>query len=330
MLVSINIVAYNEKDNIEKSLKSALNQTYSPIEVFLIDNASEDKTVERAQKIYRNSGSRIKFEIIRNTKNLGFGGGHNVGFEKSSGEFILCLNADCILDENYVKYAIAAFEKRRDVAAVQGKLLNPRTNKIDTTGLLIYKNRRVVNRGQGDPDKGQFERQEEIWGVDGAAPIYRRTALLDTKIEDEYFDEDFFAYKEDIDLSWRMRHAGWKMIYEPRSIAYHDRSAGDGTAKNPLQIIKARKKVGQFAKFHSFTNQRLMQLKNETPYLFLKHFPQIFLKEAVSWPYVLLMERYGLKSVIEFFRLAPGTMRKRKYIMSNRRIGDSEMEKWFI
>jgi len=127
-----------------------------------------------------------------------------------------------------------------------------------------------------------------------------------------------------------MRHAGWKMVYEPRCVAYHDRSAGEGTAKNPFQIIKARRGIGQFAKFHSFANQRLMQLKNETPYLFLKHLPRIFLKEAAAWPYVLLMERYGLKSIIEFFRLAPGAIKKRRYIMNKRRITDREMEKWFF
>jgi GT2 family glycosyltransferase len=335
MLVSITIAAKNEEKNIEKSLSSALNQSYSPIEIFLIDDTSTDKTVEVAEETYRGltgqlSGQTPKFTIIRNEKNLGFGGSHNVGMRKSSGDFVLCLNADCELDKNYVKYAVEVFARDPRIAAVQGKLTNPRTGKIDTTGLLFYKNRRVINRGQGDLDRGQYENPEEIWGVDGAAPVYRRVALADTKIRNEYFDEDFFAYKEDIDLSWRLRWAGWKCMYEPKAIAYHDRSAGEGTAKNPLRIIQARRGISQFAKFHSFANQRLTQVKNETLYLFIKGFPKIFVKELMSWPYVLFFEKYGVKSALEFFKLLPRTIAKRRYVMEKRRITSREMEKWFI
>jgi len=340
MLVSITIAARNEEKNIEKSLSSALNQSHSAIEIFLVDDTSTDRTVEVAEAVYKQSGSSVKFTIIKNTVNLGFGGSHNAGMQRSSGDFVLCLNADCELDKNYVKYAVEAFSQDANIAAVQGKLLNPRTGKIDTTGLLFFKNRRVVNRGQGDEDLGQFDRSEEMWGVDGAAPVYRKAALEDTKIpissnhsehsdRFEYFDQDFFAYKEDIDLSWRMRWAGWKMMYEPRAIAHHDRSAGEGTAKNPLQIIRARRGISKFAKSHSFANQRLMQVKNETPRLFLKHFHKIFIKEFFSWPYVLFFEKYGAKSALEFFRLLPRAVKKRKIIMAKKRINDLTMEKWF-
>lgn len=346
MLVSITIAAKNEERNIEKSLSSALNQSYNPIEIFLIDDTSTDRTVEVAQRCYESICRGLTssfspslrrrglggggFQIIRNSRNLGFGGSHNVGMGRATGDFVLCLNADCALDKDYVKYAVEVFSKDPDIAAVQGKLLNPRTGKIDTTGLLIYKNRRVVNRGQGDEDKGQYENREEVWGIDGAAPVYRRAALEDTKIGHEYFDADFFAYKEDIDLSWRMRLAGWKMMYEPKALAYHDRSAGEGTAKSPFQIIQARRGISQFAKFHSFANQRLMQVKNETPYLFIKYFPQILAKELASWPYVLLFERYGVKSAMELFRLLPKTIRKRKSVMAKKRIKGSDIERWFL
>lgn len=330
MLVSINIVAYNEEKNIEKSLLSALNQSHGPIEVFLIDNSSKDRTIDIARKAYQNSGSNVKLEIIKNEKNLGFGGGHNVGIEKSTGAFILCLNADCELDKDYVKNAVGVFNLDNKIGGVQGKLINRRTNKLDTTGLLIFKNRRVINRGQGEADSGQYEKIEEIWGVDGAAPVYRREALNDSKIQDEYFDEDFFCYKEDIDLSWRMRLAGWNMFYQPKAIAYHDRSAGEGTAKKFREIIEARKKISEFAKFHSFANQRLMEIKNETPRLFLKYLPLIFLKEMASWSYVLSYEKYGWKSAVEFFKLAPRAWKKRKYVMEKKRIMDKDIERWFV
>lgn len=327
MLVSINIVAYNEEKNIKKSLTSAFSQSYRPIEVFLIDNASRDKTIERAREIDTRD---TPFKIIKNLRNLGFGGGHNVGFKESRGELVLCLNADCELDKDYVKYAIEVFEKNVHVGGVQGKLQNPRTKKIDTAGLLIFKNRRVINRGQGKPDTGQYDEPQEIWGVDGAAPLYRRGALDDTKIWNEHFDEDFFAYKEDVDLSWRMRLAGWKMYYEPRAIARHDRSAGEGTAKNIFEIIKARKGISDFSKYHSFANQRLMQIKNESPMLFLKHAYLILPKEILAWTYVLLFERYGWRSALKFLKLQRRMFQKRKVVMSKKRINDADMERWLI
>lgn len=328
--VSITIAARNEEKNIARSLGSALNQSYGPIEIFLIDDASVDRTAKIAAEIYRSYNGGAKLTIMRNEKNRGFGGSHNVGMRRAKGEFVLCLNADCELDKNYVKYAVEVFNHDKNIGAVQGKLQNPRTGKIDSTGLLIFKNRRVINRGQGEHDKGQHESLEEIWGVDGAAPVYRRAMLEDVKIGDEYFDQDFFAYKEDIDLSWRIRLAGWKSMYQPKSIAYHDRSAGEGTKRNPLEIIRERRKIGEFAKFHSFANQRLMQIKNETPYLFLKYLPRILIKEFLSWPYVLILEKYGWKSALKFFRLLPRTIGKRKYVMAKKKISDRDMEKWFI
>ncbi|MBI1888434.1 MAG: glycosyltransferase family 2 protein [Candidatus Spechtbacteria bacterium] len=334
-LVSITIAAKNEEKNIEKSLSSALRQSHNPIEIFLIDDTSTDKTVEVAELCYKNyleSNTEVvkKFTIIKNAVNLGFGGSHNVGIRRATGDFVLCLNADCELDKDYVQYALEAFGRDSKIAALQGKLINRRTGNIDTTGLLIFKNRRVVNRGQGEKDRGQFEKQVEVWGADGASPMYRREALDDGKIGDEYFDEDFFAYKEDIDLAWRMRLAGWHAFYQPKAIGYHDRSAGEGTTTNLFEIVRARRNISEFAKFHSFANQRLMQIKNEIPSSFFKNFPCIFLKEAMSWPYVLIFERYGWKSAFLFFRLAPKMLQKRFVIMGKKRVSDSEIETWFL
>ncbi len=334
-IVSVTIAAKNEEQNIAKSLSSALNQSYRPIEIFLIDDTSTDKTAEVAEQCYKNyleskPQSTKSFTIVRNLTNLGFGGSHNAGIRRAQGNFILCLNADCELDKDYVQWAVDIFTRNEAVGAVQGKLINRKTRKIDTTGLIIFKNRRVINRGQGMKDKGQFENEEEIWGVDGAAPVYRREMLEDIRIEDEYFDADFFAYKEDVDLSWRMRWAGWKCMYQPKSVAYHDRSAGERITRNPLEIIRERRKISEFAKFHSFVNQRLMQIKNETPYLFFKYAPQILVKEIMSWSYVLLFEKYGWKSAWEFFKLLPRIIRKRKYVMAKRRVSDQEMERWLF
>jgi len=320
-LVSINILTYNAQDLIEPCLKSVLEQTYPNIEILVVDNASSDKTLEKIKN--------LPVKIIRNKENLGFSAGHNVGIRESKGEYILCLNQDVILDKDFVRYAVEAMEKDNEIGAIQGKLYK-KDKSLDTTGLLAFKNRRFVNRGQGEEDKGQHDKTEEIFGVDGAAPLYRRKALEDIRINNEYFDEDFFMYKEDVDLAWRLRLYGWEAVYEPKAIGYHLRGAGEKAVKNYLAIASARKKNSEFAKFHSFKNDRLMRIKNELPALFFRDFYRIIIKEIAAWLYVLIFERYSWKTIKELFKQAPIAWRKRRIIMKRKRVGAKEMSKWFV
>ena len=192
----------------------------------------------------------------------------------------------------------------------------------------MLKNRRFVNRGQGEEDRNQYK-AGEIFGVDGAAPLYRRKTLEDVKINNEYFDEDFFCYKEDVDLAWRMRLYGWKAVYEPKALAYHLRGAGEKAIKNYVSVALARRKISKFAKFYSFKNQRLTQIKNELPGLFLRDIFAIVVKEIGAWFYVLFFEHYTWKAIRELIKQAPGAWRKRKIIMVNKKIGNKEMRKMY-
>lgn len=332
-LVSINIVTYNGQDLIESCLKSVLKQTYKNIEILVIDNASTDNTVKIIRRFA--SHSQIGIGLIKNKKNLGFATGHNIGIRKSKGDYILCLNPDAVLDKDFIKNAVKTIEKGKKIGSVQGKLYKiddinkPKKDTLDTTGLLMFKNRRVVARGQGEKDKGQYK-AGEIFGVDGAAPLYRREALEDVKIDGEYFDESFFCYKEDIDLAWRLQLNNWKTIYEPKAIAYHLRGAGEGAVKNYVSVALIRRKISKFAKFHSFKNDRLMRIKNELPGLFLRDIFYIIIKEIGAWAYVLIFEQYSLKTIRELIKQIPGAWKKRKIIMAKRRIGSKEMKRWFV
>ena len=332
-LVSINILTYNAQDLIEPCLNSVLKQTYKNFEVLVIDNASDDETLKRAKK--------FPIKTIENKKNLGFSAGHNIGIKQSRGGYVLCLNQDIVLDKDFLKNAVEAMEKnpacrrgRDKIGSVQCKLLKirninqPKSKTIDHTGLVILKNRRVIARGQGERDKGQYK-AGEIFGVDGAAPIYRRKALEDTKINDEYFDEDFFAYKEDVDLAWRLRLYGWKAVYQPQSIAYHLRTAGERAVRNYISVAKERRKLSKFAKFHSFKNDRLMRIKNELPDLFFRDILYIIIKEIGAWAYVLIFERYTWKAIKSLIKQIPRAWRKREIIMARKRVGIKTMGKWF-
>ncbi|MBI3335417.1 MAG: glycosyltransferase family 2 protein [Candidatus Portnoybacteria bacterium] len=363
--IEVNILDNNSQDNtvkvLEKTLKSLKLKAISYF--------------ERSEK----QSSIRRIGLYKLKANLGFAKGHNMLIEKSRGEYILMLNQDAWLDKWYIANALDIFKKDDKIAALQPKIYRYDFEKnaivkkeskpiIDATGLVVLKNRRVIAQGQGQPDEGQFEnppssaswrttegvrfskdsalpRQEnltEVFGADGAAPIFRRTALDDIKIpifhhtkykipntKYEYFDQDFFMYKEDVDLSWRLRLYGWKILYSPGLIAYHERGSGESAATNYLDIIKERRHVSQCAKALSWRNQRLMQVKNELPGIYFRHFPCIFAKELASFFYILFFEHFALRSIKEFFILLPACMKKREIIMAHRKVSAREMRKWF-
>lgn len=305
-----------------------LRQTYPRIEFLILDNNSTDGTAEKIDQFLPLLKKKLPVTSYQLQENKGFAAGHNFGISKSKGKFIILLNQDAVLDERFVERIIKPFENG-EVAAVQGKTLRPSGDVIDSAGLIILKNRRIISRGQGEKDGGQYDGQKEIFGVDGAVPALRRAALEDVKGDGEYFDENFFMYKEDVDLAWRLRLAGWKAMYEPTAIAYHFRGAGESAARNYFAIVRERLKINPLAKYYSFKNQRLMQIKNETPRMFMRDAPRMLFKEAGSWLYVLLFERYTVKAIIQLFKEIPSALRKRKIVMAKRRISEKEMEKWF-
>jgi len=327
-LVSVNLLTWNGEKYLKGCLDSIFSQTYSKIEILVLDNGSTDKTVEYLKK---QDNLRV---IGFNKKNIGFAAGHNRLIQESQGEFVLCLNQDVVLDKDFILKTIKIFSQDNKISSVQGKLLrwergNQVTHIIDTTGLLVLKNRRIINQGQGEIDQGQFEKVKEIFGPDGAVPVYRKKALEDVKIDGEYFDESFFAYKEDVDLAWRLRLYGWKSIYQPKAIAYHDRTAGDSFALSYINIIKERLKISKFGKYLAFKNQRLMQIKNEQIGVLLRHLPWFLPKEIGAWGFATIFERYTWKAFIDLFKQMPSAFKKRKIIMKNKKVSSKEIRKWF-
>jgi len=362
-MVSISLLLYKPGFYLRPCLKSIFRQSFRDFELLVIDNHSADGTAQKAEEILKSEAGRINWRLIINDKNTGFAAGHNLGIREARGEFILLLNQDVVLDKDFLKNIIEVFQRDSKIGAIQGKLLRLKvagqnleeSDLIDTTGLEIFKNRRIVARGQGQKDEGQFEKTEEIFGADGAAPVFRKAALEDVKLPvrlrpacggtsadaqfsdsagggekiGEYLDEDFFMYKEDVDLAWRLRLLGWKAVFEPKAVAWHARTAGESAAKNYWGILRERRKIGNLAKYFSFKNQRLMQIKNEQGGLLLKHLPWFLPKEIASWIYVLIFEHYIFRTIKDFFHQVPRAWQKKKIIMARQRVGAKEMEVWF-
>lgn len=297
--ISIVLIHYNTPHFLHTCLDSIFNQTYGNIEVIFIDNNSPDKDgLEYVKKEY---GHHENLQIIDNEDNLGYAKAANQGIKASDGEFVVITNPDIIYTPEYFEKIIARVEKDNNIAGITGKVIKydfenkKPTDLIDTVGLFAFKNRRIIDRGQGLQDKGQFDQEEEVFGVSGACPLYRREALDDVKIMDEYFDEDFFMYKEDVDLSWRFLLYGWKNLYFPGALAYHGRGTGVLDRTTTGKTLKHRGKLSRFQKKYSFKNQLLMEKKNDLGFSFHRLMKRLAIPFYITFFPTLMFSRMILR-----------------------------------
>lgn len=327
-LVSIVIINYNTKKYLETCIQSLLAQTWSEKEIIFLDNDSSDGSFEFV------SGKYPRITAVKNSKNLGYATAGNQGIKLAKGKYVMTINPDIIFEQEYVEYCVQKMEQDSRIGAIGGKIYkynyenNHKTSFIDTVGIFCYRNRRFIDDGQGLEDKGQFDEEKEVFGVSGACPVYRRSALEEVKYKDEYFDENFFMYKEDIDISWRLRLAGWKCWYLPSAIANHGRGTGVLKRFTHLEVAKNRSRLNKNQKYFSFRNQRLTQLKNELAGNFIKDFFPILWKEILIRGYIIFREPYLIKACFDVIGKVPSTLKKRAHIMKTRKVDSKEMDKW--
>jgi GT2 family glycosyltransferase len=349
--ISIVITTFNAKKYITHCLNSVFDQTFQDFKILIIENASTDGTAEIIKTNYKLQNTNNKLKLIENEKNLGFCEGYNQGIRKviEGSEYVLLLNQDIILEKNYLEEIIKFLETHLKIGAVIGKLYhwnfdkNKKTNIIDSVGIKMFKNRRVIEIGQGEEDREQYNQTKEIFGVTCACAVFNSqalkkigikkthnsTELCDNKIKNiEYFDEDFFAYKEDVDISLRLRLYGWDIFYLPQVKAYHDRTAKGGKKLNDISAALNRKNKSTLINYLSYKNHLLMLIKNELLSNFVFHFPWIFFYELKKFVYLLFFEFSTFKALFKFFKQLPLILKKRKIIMSHRKINAKGMRKW--
>ena len=313
-LVSIIILTYNSERYIENCLKSVFGQTYDNVELTVVDNCSRDKTMVIVEETLREFKGNQR--VILNEKNLGYAGGNNIGIKESRGEYLFIINPDVVLDKNYIQTVVEEFEKDPQISSVQGKVYQMnngiKTKIIDTVGFEFFKSGRIIDKGQGETDNGQYDKPCEIFGVNGAAAAYRREALNSVSLNQEYFDEDFFCYAEDFDLAWRIKNRGWKCMYIPQAILWHDRTSSKSISGGWKQFRKTRKSQSLWMRRISWRNIWLAFIKN----LPLKSFfhPQ-FLKRQIKFGlYLLFFEPRVLLAKFSILKLLPKMIKKRKYV----------------
>jgi len=318
--VSVSIVAFNGRPFLTRCLDSVLSQTYRPIDIHLLDNASSDGTVEFVSRKYPS------VEVIASDINLGFAAGHNALIRKTRSSFVLALNQDAYLARTFVEELITAVQAHPDVGIAGGKLyslrgiLRDNKSTIDMTWLDIERRRRQVCYAQLQPDDGQCAAPRFVFAMDGAAMLLRRSMLEEIQVEGECFDEDFVAGKEDFDLSWRGQLCGWKCLYVPSAIGWHLRT---------FTSADQRRTIGEALKINSIRNRYLLILKNDLLPHFLRHLPYIAIYDLKILGYVLLHERSSLKGYAQALWLFPRAMRKRRSIMERKKVSGDYILQWF-
>jgi GT2 family glycosyltransferase len=307
--VSVIVLIYNSRKYITLLFDAIFGQTYGNLEVIAVINGSDDGSREMIVENYSQA------KILDPGKNLWFSKGNNLAIRESTGEFIQLINHDLILEPGYIENIIKAFDDPK-VAAATGKLLqydfqnNRKTNLLDSTGITMSVSGRGRDRGQNQVDQGQYDDHRDVFGVSGAGPMYRRSALENVKFEQEYFDEDFIAYWEDVDLSWRLSKQGWKNVYVPEAIGYHGRTAGSakGGYLHLWHFIQHHKKLPALFRQHNYRNHIWMYIKNAK---FIFH-PAFILREILMLGYILLFEISTSKVIPELISKIPRMLKKRK------------------
>jgi len=343
--LSIIITTFNSMKYLPDFIDSIFKQTYYQArqtnpDIFIVDNASSDQTVT----IIKSNLPTV--HKLRNVKNIGLPRAWNQAIKITNSEYILVMNPDIILEPNFIERALNSIAKDQTIASLGGKLhqlkvagnteddLNilVKTKILDSCGLQGLTNRRFIERGAGQEDKGQFDKAEEVFGISGACVLYRRSALAKIKFGEEYFDEDFFIYKEDIDMAWRLRLTGYTALYNPTCIAYHHRRARSlGAKASDLTTAKHRLTKDKFVNDYSYRNHLLLLKKNEFAINIFKHFPSIFWYELKKIVYLLILEFPTLiKTLRDIHKLKPKFKQKRQLNMKLAAIKPEVIDSWFI
>ena len=307
--ISIVLVTWNSAPYLRRCLEGILHQTVRDRELIVVDNASTDASVDLA--------APHATRVIRNETNRGFSAAVNQALAVASGELLLVVNPDCYLEPEYAERLAAAFDER--VGSASGLLIRAQGWDIEPTKDIDSAGMRMTRNGRHLDITVRPAALTEVFGVSGAAAMYRVAFLRDVAVDGQALDEDFFAYREDADLAWRGRVLGWKALCEPAAVAYHVRRV----------TPEVRRSLPAEVNMHSVKNRFLLRIKNEGPYLALRNAPFEIVRDLVVMVAALTIERSSLPAFGWLWRNRSRVLAHRKAIQQRRRTPDSELARWF-
>ena len=317
-LISIVIVNWNHADCLHACLNSINNQTYQNYELIIIDNNSQDNSMNETVSLVKNIKIK-KLEV-----NVGFSKAFNLGLALCNGDFILSLNPDVTLDEHFLDRIVEKITSDQIIGIVSPKLLRADDKqKLDSTGLFLDFLRKPFDRGQGEIDTGKYDSKESVFGSCGAATLYSKKLVEDLKIDGEFLDEDFFAYYDDADIAWRANIYGWKSVFAPEAVATHIRGWGDTLFKS------GNNKKGLNGPKMALRNRYLMMIKNDNLVELLPILPILVIHDFVKIIFMLFFNPRALFGLIDLINLFPVALKKRKIIQKRRRKSNFRLRSFF-
>lgn len=298
--VSIHMVVWNSLTHLSSSLEALRQQTFTDWKLLLVDNASVDQTLPWLQEHYP------QFHVLRNTRNLGFCHGHNQALRLTDSVYVLVLNPDVVLSADWLARGVAWLDQHEEYGSFAGLLQRFEysadelkevivSDIIDSAGLQGWRSRHFIDRGSGQSSRDQHYPAGPVFGHSGAAVLYRRSALETVRWHDEYFDEDFFAYKDDVDLAWRLQRLGWDSWFDPDAVAYHHRGTKGQAQTSSLALAKNHRRHQQFIRVYSFRNHWWMLMKME--------------RWSTVWRDGLWISWYEFRKIMYFLIFHPSTLR---------------------
>jgi GT2 family glycosyltransferase len=331
--VTVLIPTYRDAHLLRKSLPVFLQNPPRELEVVILNN-------DPSQDIRASVGDDAddpRVKIVEMGESY-FSRAANRGIRESSGGLVMFCNADLFPTPTYLDEIMSFFDAHPRAGAAIGKVLrydlasDEPTDVIDTAGLLLTRQRRIMTRGEGERDTGQFDAAREVFAIDGAAMVVRRRALEQIRTGDQYFDENFVTHKEDHDISWRVRLAGWECWYAPDAVAFHGRTTRGLGATGYLSAFRARRRnereKSHTVRVHAMKNQWLMLAKNEDAFNFARDFPSILAREAMVLGHNLVFAPRSLVAIPMTLKILPDTLRKRRSTKAMQRMEPQALRRW--
>ncbi len=261
-LVSVIIVNWNGKRFLERCLIALMEQTLTPHEIILLDNASSDNSLLIARRF-------PSVRLIAHERNTGFARGNNLAIEAAAAEskWIALINPDAFAEPRWLEELLVAAESNLGFDVFGSKLVNSADpTLLDGAGDAYQVSGRVWRMGYGMPVSAATANEREVFSPCAAAALYRRSAVLEVG----GFDEDYFCYVEDVDLAFRLRLAGYRCLFVPQSVAHH---VGSGTTGG---------QQSDFAVYHGHRNLVWAYVKNMPGWLFWACLPLHLAMNLVS------------------------------------------------
>lgn len=318
-LVSVVIVNWNGKHLLAECLDSVRDQQVSDLEIILVDNGSKDGSVQFVR------GNYPDVVLVALEENRGFAGGNNEGIRRAKGRYIALLNNDTKVDHNWLRNLLESAElSKPSVGMWASKILSYHSpGVLDNVGLLLYPDGLGRGKGRLEADHGQYDGPAEAFFPSGCAALFRREVLDDTGL----FDEEFFAYADDVDLGLRARLCGWSCRYVPSARVYHKYSASSSAYSPFKAFLVERNRI--LVLLRNFPVELILCSPLFTAVRFLAHFYAAVAGRGASGKFSQqesLFKAIGIvmQAWVAAIRMMPGVIRKRASDSRKRRISRTE------